>query len=153
MPIFLRTDLGCALLGRLVHKDHLALLPRAKVITLCSLLSLLTFVVLGLSLDYLCRYGFGHPSSGQGYIIGSFAVAFVAGFLVPGAPAGMGVRESILILLLEPVYGRAPALGAAALSRLAQVAADGLVFLLAVLMRSSQQCLDGSSSAPVAELQ
>jgi uncharacterized membrane protein YbhN (UPF0104 family) len=33
-------------------------------------------------------------------VVGAFAISWVAGFIVPTAPAGLGVREGILVTLL-----------------------------------------------------
>lgn len=55
---------------------------------------------LGLSFDsLLAGFNAGHP----GQSIGLFAAAYVVGFLVPVAPAGLGVRESMLVLGLQPL--------------------------------------------------
>jgi hypothetical protein len=31
------------------------------------------------------------------FLTGLFAVAWISGFIVPGAPAGLGIREAILV--------------------------------------------------------
>ncbi|MFH8134988.1 hypothetical protein ABU178_12505 [Pantoea osteomyelitidis] len=36
------------------------------------------------------------------YIISAFSTAWLIGFVIPGAPAGIGVRETVLIFLLSP---------------------------------------------------
>ncbi len=42
-------------------------------------------------------------------VIGSYALAWLAGTLMPGAPGGLGVREAVLTLLLAPRLGAAHA--------------------------------------------
>ncbi len=37
-------------------------------------------------------------------ITGCYAFAWAVGFITPGAPGGLGVREAILLLILEPVF-------------------------------------------------
>jgi len=39
----------------------------------------------------------------------AFAIAWVVGFVTPGAPAGIGVREALLMLMLGPGMGTANA--------------------------------------------
>jgi len=51
------------------------------------------------------------------YIVGTFAVAWIAGLLTPGAPGGLGVREAIIVALLGPRVGAATALACAILHR------------------------------------
>ena len=55
---------------------------------------------------------------------GAYALAWSAGFLVLVAPAGAGVREGALVLLLAPAYGSGPALGIALLARLLATVGD-----------------------------
>jgi hypothetical protein len=33
-------------------------------------------------------------------VMGSYVIAWLAGFVTPGAPAGIGVREAVLVILL-----------------------------------------------------
>jgi hypothetical protein len=63
----------------------------------------------------------------------AFAIAWALGFVVPGAPGGVGVREAAFVLLL-PLPGdvvRAAVVVALVLGRLQSVAADVLVFVVA----------------------
>ncbi len=66
----------------------------------------------------------------------AFAVAWALGFVVPGAPGGIGVREATFLLLL-PLQGdvvQAAVIVALVLGRLQSVVADVLVFGLARAM-------------------
>jgi glycosyltransferase 2 family protein len=49
---------------------------------------------------------------------GAFALAWTVGNLAPFAPAGIGVREAVLVALLGPAVGVPVAIGAAASSRI-----------------------------------
>jgi glycosyltransferase 2 family protein len=64
---------------------------------------------------------------------GAWACAWLIGFATPGAPGGVGVRESVLIFLLAPYTGEAPALAVALVSRVLNIAAE--VVLWAVTLR------------------
>jgi glycosyltransferase 2 family protein len=59
--------------------------------------------------------------------IGAFAFAWCAGFLVVLAPAGAGVREVIMVAILGPVVGTAPATAIALVSRAVTAVADLVV--------------------------
>ncbi|MDA0635369.1 lysylphosphatidylglycerol synthase domain-containing protein [Nonomuraea sp. MCN248] len=70
------------------------------------------------------------------YVIatGAYAFAWSTGLLAFLVPAGVGVREGALVLVLHPILGTGPALAIAVVSRLAFTLADvtaaGLAFLL-----------------------
>lgn len=68
-------------------------------------------------------------------IVGVYSAAWLLGFIVPGAPAGLGVREVCLLLGLGPVAGHDNALVAAALLRVVTTSTDGVVFSLGLLIR------------------
>lgn len=68
-------------------------------------------------------------------VAGVYSAAWLLGFLVPGSPAGLGIRELVLLLGLSPIYGTSSATMAAALLRLVTVAGDGLVLLSATAVR------------------
>lgn len=60
----------------------------------------------------------------------AFALSWVIGFVVPGAPGGLGVREAALIFLLDGVLAKETVLAIALMSRLSMTLADALIFLL-----------------------
>src|SRR5262249_32863213 len=59
--------------------------------------------------------------------VGGFAFAWSVGFLVVFAPAGVGVREVLLITLLTPAVGAGAATAVALVSRVVTTAGDLLV--------------------------
>lgn len=59
---------------------------------------------------------------------GAFMLSWVIGFLLPGAPGGLGVREAAFVALLSHAYVPSAMLAIALLCRLASVAADVLIF-------------------------
>lgn len=61
----------------------------------------------------------------------AFSFAWIVGFVTPGAPGGLGVREALLILLLSPSVGESVATAAALLYRFVTLAAEFLYFLSA----------------------
>jgi uncharacterized membrane protein YbhN (UPF0104 family) len=69
----------------------------------------------------------GLPGAPHGLLAlatGAYALAWSAGFLFLIAPAGAGVREGALVLLLAPSLGSGPALGVALLARLLATVGD-----------------------------
>jgi glycosyltransferase 2 family protein len=68
---------------------------------------------------------------GWGSWLAGFALAWTAGLVVPGAPAGLGVFEVVLLLRLGVALPEAPLLALAISYRLVVSAADGLAALTA----------------------
>jgi hypothetical protein len=96
---------------------------RLPVALACTAVATAGWLVLGL----LLAYG---VARGQGPLLlvgASFAAAWVVGQLALPVPAGIGVREAALLLLLSPVLGEVGALSFALGTRLVHVASDGLV--------------------------
>lgn len=89
------------------------------------------YLLYGLLFAFLCvgLYPAGMEGS-VGVIFGSFSLAFLLGFVLPGAPGGLGVREAVLVLCLSSTLGEAGALGVSLLFRastlLGDVVAGGL---------------------------
>jgi glycosyltransferase 2 family protein len=63
------------------------------------------------------------PSANPGIVFCAFAIAWVVGFLAIPIPAGVGVREAVLVALL-PGVGAAPLLAASLAGRLLSIAAE-----------------------------
>ncbi len=42
-----------------------------------------------------------------------FSIAWVAGFIIPGAPGGIGVREAVIIFFITPIIGEAQSIAVA----------------------------------------
>ncbi len=65
-------------------------------------------------------------------------IAWLAGFVIPGAPAGLGVREAAVTSLLGATLGPSSVISAALLWRLTTLATDALVFCLGLLLRRAR---------------
>ncbi|SHJ01119.1 lysylphosphatidylglycerol synthase domain-containing protein [Desulfofundulus thermosubterraneus] len=96
-------------------------------------LFLLCFLLVGIVLDVQARFLFGQTESRILVLTSLFAVSWIAGYLTPGAPAGLGVRESVLVLLLSSLYGSGVAVGLSLTLRVATTLGDGLAFALGLL--------------------
>jgi len=60
-----------------------------------------------------------------------FTIAWLCGFLFPGAPGGIGIREAVMVNLFGPMVGPALALGVAFLLRVITSVSDLITFFLA----------------------
>lgn len=64
----------------------------------CYAMYLLNFVLIGLGLWLMAQalVPAGSAVPGVWYLVGAFASSWFLGFVIPGAPAGLGVREAVL---------------------------------------------------------
>lgn len=65
----------------------------------------------------------------------AYSLSWLVGFLLPGAPGGLGVREAAMLFLLRDVYPGDIVLTLTLLSRVATVVADFLIFLGGAALR------------------
>jgi uncharacterized membrane protein YbhN (UPF0104 family) len=63
-------------------------------------------------------------------VVAAGCAAWLCGFVVPGAPGGLGIREAVLTLLLTPLTGADTALLAALAFRAVTLLGDGLAALV-----------------------
>jgi hypothetical protein len=66
---------------------------------------------------------------------GWLSLAWIVGYVTPGAPAGIGLREAVLVLGLSPALGDSEALALALLYRLVTTIADGVLAAVGFLDR------------------
>jgi len=107
----------------------LASVPRARRIAPLRRLvawHLVVIVLLGVSADLLFHAG-GFSAGPASHVVGAYALAWVAGFLVVFAPGGLGVREAVFVALLAGTAGKSAALSVAVASRVVTVVADLLM--------------------------
>jgi hypothetical protein len=81
----------------------------------------------GLLVAALARFGFGAEGPGWLAAAGAYPLAWAAGVLALGAPAGLGVRDAVLALELAPALGAETAAAVALAFRLATVAGELLL--------------------------
>ena len=70
-------------------------------------------------------------------IVGAYAVAWLAGLITPGAPAGLGVREVVLVLLLGGISPDGVVLTATIAGRVVTTFGDFLFFLFGQLVNGT----------------
>ncbi len=64
------------------------------------------------------------------HLIVGYALAWLAGFIIPGSPGGLGVREACIILLFSPITGEQSALIAGLLLRIITTMGDVWTFFI-----------------------
>lgn len=132
-------------------RDFTALRSRQAMrrIALCTVM---TFVALSLSSTPLLLLSNDAPAltiGGALYAAGLFCAAWIAGMFTPGAPAGLGVREVILVQGLTPLTGQTGALITTILFRVLTVTADLLAFIIGIgLLRLFPGEKIGANRAP-----
>ena len=122
-------------LSQRLNNGKLMTVPSFRVAMQVGIGLLLCFVMLGVSVTAQVRGLFGVDEGHVGMFVLLFAAAWTAGYLVPGAPGGVGVREGLIVGLFAPVIGGGAAVGLAVSSRVLTIAGDGLGFLLGLVMQ------------------
>jgi len=111
------------------------LLPKKTIDILTHLLSIyllyyLFFLILGGLFLNVVFSAIGHLDLGQmGTIITIFSLAWIGGFITPGAPSGIGIREAIIVSSLSKFIGEPTSLYAAFMFRIITILGDLLFFL------------------------
>ena len=125
-------------LSRKIGGGQLLRLPQLRTSLLVSLLILVNFMLLGYVLKLQAEVFFERPDIDWFSITLLFSSAWVVGYVVPGAPGGLGVREAMMVVLLTPLTGGPVATGLAVSMRLTTLLGDGLTVLVGVLGRYLQ---------------
>ncbi|RMH56953.1 MAG: hypothetical protein D6679_07430 [Candidatus Hydrogenedentota bacterium] len=137
LPLFLAGGVGAAVFAALLPRVRGWFLARRAFCSPLRLISafLLYWIVFGLygiisSLLLALLSGSHVPLRWYDFSWG-FAAAWLAGFLVPGAPAGLGIRETVFLLLYEKTLGQGTTLALAVLLRVVSALGDLITFLIA----------------------
>ncbi|HEX5737617.1 MAG TPA: lysylphosphatidylglycerol synthase domain-containing protein, partial [Hydrogenophaga sp.] len=109
--------------------------PRLWTAVGVSSLMVLCFFLLGWIVKLHVSGLFGVTHVGWITLTVLFTSAWLVGYVVPGAPGGLGVREAVMVLMLTPVIGAGPAVGLGVTVRLATLVGDGLAFLLGMWIK------------------
>jgi hypothetical protein len=109
-------------------------LPRVRLALATVVVYAAGYLVMG-SVLVLLGLLFGEAQAGNVWLVsGLYAMAWVVGFVTPGAPAGLGVREVILVAGLTPLYGAETATGITIILRIVTLSGDGVAYLLGLLL-------------------
>lgn len=103
------------------------------------------YLFIGVAILVMATIMFPKIDHDAGLLCASFALAWVAGFFTPGAPAGLGVREALMLGILDFSYNPMDALVIVIALRLATMLGDVLTFICGyALMLSSRRRLSPS---------
>jgi uncharacterized membrane protein YbhN (UPF0104 family) len=108
--------------------------PTLWTAVLVSALMMMCYFILGGVLKLQTQHIFGSSAGSWVQLTMLFTAAWVVGYMLPGAPGGLGVREAMMLALLGPVLGTTVALGVSVTMRLTSMAGDGLAFLVGWLI-------------------
>ena len=109
--------------------------PTLLTAMLVSTLMMMCYFILGAVLKLQAQHIFGSSAGSWVQLTMLFTAAWVVGYMLPGAPGGLGVREAMMLALLAPVLGTTVALGVSVTMRLSSMAGDGLAFLVGWLIK------------------
>lgn len=110
-----------------INKTFVLLISRTFV------LYILNFLISGLLLS--CIFGLVlHCEMDFIDIASTNILSWLAGYVVPGSPGGIGVREAVLIILLGSVYPKEIVVLAAVLMRICSIAGDFFSYFLALCL-------------------
>jgi uncharacterized membrane protein YbhN (UPF0104 family) len=141
------TILGVIFAGVLARRWFNLTLPSWRTVVVAGICYAGSLVIGGISLWLILSPGNGAVSIGLALL--AYTTSWLAGFVTPGAPSGLGVREFVLVRLLAPVIGEPAALLAAALLRLCSVSADAVAFMAGLALGRTVQiasCGQGNHS-------
>jgi len=124
------------LVKRLTGEDAIVA-PRLGTALAVAILFLLCFLMMGLMLKLQAQWFFGVTEGSVFELTCLFAVAWLAGYVVPGAPGGLGVREAMMVLLLSPILGAGTAVGLGVTLRVTTTVGDAVAFLIGLWLRRS----------------
>jgi uncharacterized membrane protein YbhN (UPF0104 family) len=107
-------------------------------------------VYVGTGIGLIVLAAFLLPGVPQDYclLIAVFALAWIVGFVTPGAPGGLGVREALMVLMLAPVYTAASASVLVIALRIATTLGDILTLLAGLGMLRFNRRMSTTSAGP-----
>jgi len=88
------------------------------------------YLLLGVVTSLIGHLSFDQPIVNVLVLGCAFSFAWIAGFFSPGSPAGLGVREFLLVRLLAPCHCTGVATGITTLLRVVTLSGDGLACLV-----------------------
>lgn len=123
-----------ARLRRFFWQLWIDLIASRKRLAVVALIDIVNFALNGLALFFSSRLLFPEIPTGFIACLGIAAASFLAGYVTPGAPGGIGVREATTILLIGPKIGAGEAALVALAVRLAATIADLIGFAVGAAM-------------------
>jgi hypothetical protein len=125
-----------------------ALLPPQTCLARAFVLYCCMYVVMGIGLILLAHFLLPDAPSDYWLLIAVFALAWVVGFVTPGAPGGLGVREGLMLLMLAPVFSAASASVLVIALRIATTLGDVLILIAGFLLLPKRHDFPSTTIAP-----
>ena len=112
-------------IGRLLRRSDVEI-PQRSLVIAAAVWDLLGLALLGVGYAIVLHGFVLEPPALMA--MAAFTASWVVGFLALPFPAGLGVREGVLVILLSPEVGAAAAVGASLMVRLAVIIAEIVLF-------------------------
>jgi uncharacterized membrane protein YbhN (UPF0104 family) len=109
---------------------HIASMTTWPIVATLSIVIVTASILSGISVFLLIEVFFDVPQISLFQVICGFALSWVIGFVVPGAPGGVGIREATFVLLFRQSMPESVALQVIVLFRLVTIAADLILYAL-----------------------
>jgi uncharacterized membrane protein YbhN (UPF0104 family) len=142
---------GLNLLLRLARREPLERVPPGRAMLTAALWTLAGWLLYGVHIWLLLRDMEPGGASLYAVATGAYALAWATGLLTVIVPAGIGVREGAMVLVLTPVLDAPRALVIAVVSRLAFTLADLVWAGLGLALARGRAQEDSSSEAHAAQ--
>jgi hypothetical protein len=113
-------------------KKHIDPKIRLRNVFFSLVLTLFNFLALGLILFNLIKSHASDAPTDFFLITSIFAISWLLGFITPGSPGGIGIREALLVTFLAPIYGNAIAIWLSIVLRIITTLGDGIAFLIGI---------------------
>jgi len=101
----------------LVHRDPPRLAASARAMAVSCAWALVTWLLYGIHIWFLVQGVGGSGTDAWVAATGGIALGWALGLVAVFAPAGVGVRDAVLLAVLSPLIGRTPALAVTLASR------------------------------------
>jgi len=105
-------------------------IPNGRVQTLALAAYMVNYLLIGIGFLLIVRVMDVGPTLGYAKLTAAFTASWIAGFIAPGVPAGLGVREGVMTIMLAEGSPDQTLLGAITVMRVATVLGDLLWFFL-----------------------
>jgi hypothetical protein len=110
------------------------LLPSQPSLARAFMLYCAMYIGMGLGLTLLAHFVVPGAPHDYWLLIAVLALAWVVGFVTPGAPGGLGVHEGLMLLMLAPIYTAASAGVLVIALRIATTLGDVMILAVGVLV-------------------
>lgn len=87
-----------------------------------------------LALSFICLLPLDFTTLCILKIASAVIISWLAGFIIIGAPGGIGIREAVLLFVLNGSYGETEILYAAILQRFAMILGEVIIFVIVIIL-------------------